>query len=125
MNNKKIKLLYVVSTLRSSGPTNQLLGIIKNLNKNLFETKVLTLSPEVTNTMINKFISEGIEVDSLKLNRIHFGIYGKKRLKKYIDQYSPDIIHTQGVRADSTVAKVDIIFINIISNCQRMVSRYI
>lgn len=101
-----MKILYVVSTLRQSGPTNQLLGIIKNLVKDKFTTKILTLSPEPANSAKQQFLDAGISIDSLDLNRVQFQIKGNWVLKKYIDQYDPDIVHTTGVRADFTLSRI-------------------
>ncbi|HAE60997.1 MAG TPA: group 1 glycosyl transferase [Eubacteriaceae bacterium] len=105
---KKTKILYVVSTLRQSGPTNQLQGIISNLDKSKYEVQVLTLSPEPKNTRLNDFIHIGIEVESLNLSRLKFQLKGKQILKKYIDGYNPDIVHTSGVRADIVVSKLNV-----------------
>ena len=105
----KIKILYVVSTLRQSGPTNQLLGIVRNLDKNNFETKILTLSPEPSNSAKQQFIEANINnIDSLNLNRFQFQMKGYKILRNYIAQYEPDIVHTTGVRADVAVSKLKI-----------------
>ena len=108
MKEKKTKILYVVSTLRQSGPTNQLQGIISNLDKSKYEVQVLTLSPEPKNTRLNDFIHIGIEVESLNLSRLKFQLKGKQILKKYIDGYNPDIVHTSGVRADIVVSKLNV-----------------
>ena len=102
----KIKVLYIVSTLRSSGPTNQLLGNISNLDKDKFEARVLTLSPDPANNRRDDFIAANIDLDSLNLSRLQFQLKGKKLLKRYIDEYKPDIVHTTGVRADIAVAKL-------------------
>lgn len=102
----RIKILYVVSTLRRTGPTRQLLGLVKNLNKDAFKVKILTLSPEPIDTMIKEFIDADIEVDSLNLSRAEFVIKGKSALKKYIEKYNPDIIHTSGIRADTAVSNM-------------------
>ena len=102
----RIKILYVVSTLRRTGPTRQLLGLVKNLNKDAFKIKILTLSPEPIDTMIKEFIDADIEVDSLNLSRAEFVIKGKSALKKYIEKYNPDIIHTSGIRADTAVSNM-------------------
>lgn len=108
MKEKKTKILYVVSTLRQSGPTNQLKGIISNLDKSKYEAQVLTLSPEPKNTRLNDFIHLGIEVESLDLSRFQFQLNGKQLLKKYMDKYNPDIVHTSGVRADTVVSKLNV-----------------
>ncbi|HCX63323.1 MAG TPA: group 1 glycosyl transferase [Clostridiales bacterium] len=108
MKEKRTKILYVVSTLRQSGPTNQLKGIISNLDKSKYEAQVLTLSPEPKNTRLNDFTHLGIEVASLNLSRVQFQIKGKQLLKIYMDKLNPDIIHTSGVRADTVVSKLNV-----------------
>ncbi|MBF7096113.1 glycosyltransferase, partial [Alkalibacter mobilis] len=104
----KIKVLYIVSTLRSSGPTNQLLGKISNLDKKKFEAKVLTLSPDPSNNRRDDFVAANIELDSLNLSRVQFQLKGKTLLKQYISAYNPDIVHTTGVRADIAVSKLKV-----------------
>lgn len=103
---KKIKLLYVVSTLRRSGPTNQLLGIIKNLDKSKFEPQILTLSSEPNNTRLQEFLDCDIKVESLNLSRVQGLISGSRILKEKIGKIKPSIIHTSGVRADELVNKL-------------------
>ncbi len=96
---KKNKILYVVSVLNQSGPTNQLLNIVSNLDLNQFDFKIVTLSPESSKTMIEKF--KQFNLESLNLSRIKGILFSKKMLEKIIKNYSPDIIHTSGIRADS------------------------
>ncbi|MGG1687212.1 glycosyltransferase [Pseudalkalibacillus sp. NRS-1564] len=108
MSKNKISILYVVSTLRQSGPTNQLLGIVSNLDESKYDAHVLTLSSEPNNTRINDFINSNVKVTSLNLSRLEYQLKGKQSLKKYISKFNPDVIHTSGVRADTVVSKLDI-----------------
>lgn len=96
----KIKVLYIVSTLARRGPTNQLFNIVSNLNDDDFECKVVTLSPEAEDTLLPKFLQHGIEVKPLNLSRIGGFFWGCSSLKKVIDLYKPNIVHTQGIRSD-------------------------
>lgn len=105
---RKHKVLYIVSTLRQSGPITQLLSIISNLDKNNFEPLVLTLSPEPQNSMKKEFLQENIGLASLNLSRKQFLLHGKKELKKYINYFEPNVIHTSGVRADTVVSKLNL-----------------
>lgn len=97
---KKINVVYVVSTLKKCGPTNQLFGIIKHLNKNRFEITVLTLFNEDSDSDMDRFISNGINVDSLfmqsKIN--YFKII--KKLRNYFVNREIKIIHSSGLAAD-------------------------
>ncbi|MEZ5198708.1 MAG: glycosyltransferase [Bacteroidales bacterium] len=97
----KIKIAYIVSTLRQAGPTNQLYGILKYLDKEKFEPVIITLSPEAAqNSMIELFRQLNIPVIGLELSRLKGLISGKRKLGKVLLKIKPDIIHTQGIRPD-------------------------
>lgn len=96
----KNKIIYLVSTLKSSGPTNQLFNIIKYLNFKKIEPIIITLSPEPKNSLKYKFLDIDVKVKSLNLSRFVGIFIAKNKLKKIINQYNPDVIHTQGIRSD-------------------------
>lgn len=96
-------LLYIVSRLRPSGPTNQLYYLLKYLD-NDFNTTVLTLSPEPEDTELPRFQELDIEYETLGLSRIEGIVYGPPRLRSFVDKLDPDIVHTQGIRADTLSA---------------------
>jgi len=99
-NKRKIKVLYVLSTLERTGPTSQLLNIIKNLDSDIFIAKVITLSPEVPDSNWKNYKSCNIDLESLGLGRVYGWLITKKLMKKKLKEYKPDVIHTQGYRAD-------------------------
>lgn len=99
------KILYIVSTLGNTGPTNQLYGLIKNLNKEKFSINILTLSSEPQDTRICDFKKLNITINSLNLSRMQMLIYGKNKLIKKVIKINPDIIHTSGIRADININK--------------------
>lgn len=96
-------ILYIVSRLRPSGPTNQLYYILKHLEEN-FNAKVLTLSPEPEDTELPRFRELGVDYETLGLSRWEGLLYGPKRLRQVANEYNPDIVHTQGIRADTLSA---------------------
>ncbi|ELA7156572.1 glycosyltransferase [Vibrio parahaemolyticus] len=97
---KKTKILYVVSTLKRCGPNNQLFNIINNLDKNRFSPHVLTISNEENESFKERFLNAGIQVSSLSSHRV-LGLFTiRSRINKFISKISPDVIHTQGYRAD-------------------------
>lgn len=105
---KIIKILYVVSSLKKCAPTQQLYNIVKHLDNNLFECHILTLSPEPEKTQHNDFKNLNIKIDSLNLNRLQFVIFGLTRLREYLLNIKPDIIHTSGIRADYSISKLNL-----------------
>ena len=102
------KILYVVSTLKSAGPTNQLSYIIKYLDKKKFDPTILTLSPESTDSRKNYFEDVlNVKVETLGLSRIKGFIYAKTKVKRFIDDNCIDIVHSQGFRADGIIHKLN------------------
>jgi glycosyltransferase involved in cell wall biosynthesis len=97
---KKAAILYIVSTLGRTGPTQQLLYLISHLDRSLFDPHVVTLSPEPTDSLKPKFIEIGIKLHSLELSRIAGLFLALFRLKRFLRILKPDIIHSQGLRAD-------------------------
>ena len=114
---KKIKILYVVSTLQRGGPTNQLFNIISNLNLSKFSPTILTLSNE-TNDSMKGYFSENLTVPivSAELSRRKDLLFGRKKLFGYIKELDPDIVHAQGFRADSLLRKIKIPKISTLRN---------
>lgn len=103
---KKIKILYAVSTLARSGPTNQLLNIIRHLDTETFQPTVITLSPEPSDSLKCNYDELGIKVHSLEMSRLQGLFKSKRLLKKIIKDIAPSIIHSQGIRADSLLSRL-------------------
>lgn len=94
------KIVYLVSTLRRSGPTHQLSYIIEYLDPAQFAAEIITLSPEPEDTMKPLFESNGVKITSLNLSRIAGFVKGPAKLRAAMNAIAPSIIHTQGLRAD-------------------------
>tara|TARA_B100001175_G_C19488730_1_gene631386 strand:+ start:438 stop:1577 length:1140 start_codon:yes stop_codon:yes gene_type:complete len=107
MIKEKIKILYILSTLEKVGPTNQLLYLIKYLDKKVFEPIILTLSPEPENSNYNSFIKENIKVISINLSRLMGFFLIKGRLNKIINELKPDLVQTLGYRSDRVKINID------------------
>lgn len=104
------KILYIVSTLKRSGPTNQLSYIIKYLDKNKFEPVLLTLSLEPSeDSMKTYFVDDlGVRVKTLGLSRIKGLFFAKQYIKKFIKDNNIDLVHSQGIRADGLMSGINI-----------------
>lgn len=106
MSNKRTHVQYVVSTLAETGPTRQLLNIVSNIDRDRYNPHIVTLSPEPEDSYKKSFEDNGIEVTSLGLSRIGGVVHGCTRLSSVTDKIDPDVIHTQGIRADSLVTSL-------------------
>lgn len=101
-----IKILYIVSTLQRTGPTNQLFYIIKYLDKDLFTPIILTLSDETSDSKWKDFEKLNCQIYSLNISRIKGLFFAKRGINHYIHKIRPDIIQSHGVRADSLLASM-------------------
>jgi len=111
------KILYLVSSLKKSGPTNQLSYIIKYLDKDKFLPMILTLSPEPEDSMIEYFKDNlDVKIDSLRLSRVQGILKGVSKVKDYISNNSIDLVHTQGIRADGLIKSIDILKVTTLRN---------
>ena len=94
------KILYVTSTLKRSGPTNQLHSLVKHLDRSQFEPHIITLSPEPADTRWTDYEALGARLYTLGLSRAKGLLLSKKNLRSLVGQINPDVIHTHGIRAD-------------------------
>ncbi len=96
----KFKIVFLVSTLGQTGPTNQLYNLISFIDRLEFEVTVITLSQEPYASRWNDFHELGIDIHCLNSGRITSFLTARKRLLHFVRRIRPDIIHSQGIRAD-------------------------
>jgi glycosyltransferase involved in cell wall biosynthesis len=95
-----ITILYILSTLRRSGPVMQLYYLLKYIDFNKYRPVILTFSREPHNTMKKEFEALGISVQCCNLARIN-GIVGlPPRVRSFSKKIKPDVIHSQCFRSD-------------------------
>lgn len=103
-----MRILFVTSTLKRSGPTNQLYSLINHLREYDHDLSILTLSVEPEDSRIEDFRNLGIDIQTIGLSRLRGIMRGKKAVEKFIVDYGEfDIVHTQGIRADSILSKIN------------------
>lgn len=112
-----IKILYIVSSLKKTGPIVVLANIIKFIDTDKFEPTILTLSPEPNSSMQQYFTdSLHIKVDTIGLSRIKGLFFAKKNIKKYIENNNIDLVHSHGFRADILLNGISITQVSTIHN---------
>lgn len=95
-----IKVLYIVSTLKRAGPTNQLYNIIKHLDRSKFEPHLVTLSPEPADSRWEDYKSLDVNLYALGMSRLGGLFFAERRVNEIATQIEPCLIHTQGIRGD-------------------------
>jgi hypothetical protein len=94
-----LNILYIVSTLRRCGPTQQLFNLIKYLDREKFYPRIVTLSPDPPDSLMAAFKKINVECSSLGLSRIAGMILGAKRIKKLLNDNPADLIHVSDYRS--------------------------
>ena len=99
-----IKVLYILSTAKRCGPTNQLYNLIKYLDRSIFKPLLITLSPEPADSRSGDFEELGVELYTLGLSRLKGLFFIVSMLKRMLNRLDVDITHTQGIRPDTIAA---------------------
>lgn len=102
------KILYVVSTLKRTGPTNQLYYLAKNFVNQGFQVVIVTLSPEPADTRWDDFAGLGVVLVPLNMGRVAGIFLAQNALKRVVNDQNPDVIHSQGIRGDRLASRLDI-----------------
>ncbi len=99
-----MKIVYIVSTLERSGPINFLYSLVSKMSKTN-EVLLITLSKEKKYSMYDQFQLLNLKVINLSKNssRINFS-YMIRKLFRLMRDYSPDVIHSNGLRSDILVS---------------------
>ena len=94
----KYKIVYVITNCKNSGPMNQTLNIIKNLDRNTFQPIVVTLFQEdLGNSVVQRYLDVVPECYCLNMGKVDSIIEGKKKLAEFLKDVKPDLIQGLGM----------------------------
>ncbi len=105
METPPVRLIYLVSTLSRRGPTHALLNILTYLDRQRFAPQILALSPEPADTLLPQFQALDVPYHSLGLSRLQGMVQAASQVRAYMQQQQPDLIQSQGIRADVIAAR--------------------
>lgn len=101
-------VLFVVSTLKRSGPVSVVLNIIRYMDRSKFYPMVLTLSPEGEDSLAGSLNGEvGAPFYSLGLGRIEAIFKAKDVFHTFLVKHQVDVIHSHGLRPDWLAGSID------------------
>lgn len=104
---EKMKVLFMMTACKKSGPVQQMLSIIKNLDTDRFEPVLLTIYPEPEDgsSQLEKYLPyvKHYYVPTGKVDVIT-GRTGA--LKKTLSEIKPDVIHSLGVFPDYAISRI-------------------
>ena len=95
-----IKILYVVSSLKRTGPINILFDLVKYLDRSRFTPHILTLRSEPPNSRYPEFVKLNVEIDSLHHDGKILTPGAVHEFKKMVTRIRPQVVHSMGFRPD-------------------------
>jgi len=96
-----LRIAYVVSTLKRSGPINVLYGILENIDRQQFEPTIITLSDEPKDSRKKDFEDVlKVPVYQIGKSRLRDIAFIRGRLVKCFKELDVDIIHSHCFRPD-------------------------
>lgn len=103
---RKYKIVYLFTSCKKSGPTNQVINMINNLDRNVFSPILVTLYEEDNSSVLNKFKELGVEHHFVSTSKFNIIIGKTEKLKEQLEKISPDIIYTDSVFPSFAVARM-------------------
>lgn len=106
--NKKIRISFVFTACKQSGPIQQMFNLIKYLDKDVFEPILITLYDEPTDgtSRLKMYTDYGIEHYRCPLSKLDILLGKTSLLRKMIADLNVDVIHSLGVFPDYAIAKM-------------------
>lgn len=104
---KKIKVLYVMTHCTKSGPIQQMLNLISNLDQSRFQAYLVTIYEEDTSglSMLEDY-KKVIHHKLIPISKRDILLGRTKPMQDYISDIQPDVIHSFGVFPDYMIARM-------------------
>lgn len=99
MQQNKIKIAYIISSLAKQGPVQVLLDIVSNIDYTLFDVKIMTLKKESKNSLKKKFEELPLEIVPLMFENKYNNLSVYFKISRYLKSEKIQIIHTHCFRS--------------------------
>lgn len=103
---KKIRIVYLMTSCKKLGPTQQTLNIIKNLDQDVFEPILITINDEEADSRMADYLPYVTAHYLVKTGKKEIVLGQDGALRKKLEDLKPDIIHTVGVFPDYAVSQI-------------------
>lgn len=104
--NDRIKIIYIMTSCRKCGPTQQTLNIIKNLDRNVFDPILVTIYKEGSDSMLDSFIPYVVKHYNVNMNKKAIILKRNKKMRIFLEEQKPNIVHSVGVFPNYLIASV-------------------
>ena len=101
-----IKIVYLMTSCKKTGPTQQTLNIIKNLDHDKFQPTLITLYDEELDSRMADYLPYVSAHYLVKTGKKSIVLDKDTALRKKLEEIQPDIIHSVGVFPDYAVSRI-------------------
>lgn len=102
---RKIRVLYVITSCKKTGPIQQMLNLIRNLDRGLFEPFLITIYPENESLSMLRDYLPLVQHQLVPLSKVSAILGPCSELKNTIEVINPDVIHSFGVFPDYVIER--------------------
>ena len=102
---KRIRVVYLMTACKRSGPSQQTLNVIKYLDAEKFEPILITLYDEEKNGVMAEFLPHVDAHYFVKTSKTNIMLKQGGALRRKLEELEPDVIHTLGVFPDYAVCR--------------------
>lgn len=101
-------IVFLMTACKKSGPVQQMLSIIKHLDRKEFNPYLVTLYDEATDgsSQLQKYIAQGVKHIFVPLSKKKILLGQTENLKNVLDELKPDAIHSLGVFPDFALSRL-------------------
>lgn len=102
----KIKIIYLMTSCRKAGPTEQTLNMIKNLDREKFDPILVTIYEEGVDSRINDFLPYVSAHYTLLASKKAIMMGKNGLMQDFLKEQKPDLIHSVGVFPNYLIAEI-------------------
>lgn len=100
-----MRVVFLMTACKKSGPVQQMLNIIKNLDREEFEPYLVTLYPEQEDSQLEKYIPY-VKHYFVPTGKTAMITGRDKELRQLLCEIEPDVIHSLGVFPDFAISRM-------------------
>lgn len=107
----KKKIVYVINSLKQTGPNRVLENMVSGIDKNKYDVYVISFLNTDIKKSVDTIVELGAKYISVNLNRkLDIVTVGTRKIKKIIGEINPDVVHSHGILSDIAVSRLKKVF---------------
>lgn len=104
--NKRLTVVFLMTSCKKSGPVKQMLNIIKNLDTKKFEPILVTIYQENPALSLEELYEPYVKHYFVPTSKMEVILGRTARLRDVLDKINPNVIHSLGVFPDFAISRM-------------------